>query len=332
VAAVSTRWFLVRRAAFAVLAVYLVVSTAFAFVALTPDPNISEIEYAVASTTRLAENVDENVEAAVSAYEEARNLDDPVHERYLRWLLDVTLLDWGQSYASGAPVTSLLGAHLPFTLAYVLPAMLVSTLGGVALGVYSAVREPRLLDRLGTGSSYLALGIPNFWLAGVAVAVAEYGHGWILTDIQPELGVLHPANLVRLAVPAAILATSLLAGQLRYVRSETREHAAAEFARLLEAKGAGPRTIARHALKNAAPPLVSLFFVDLLAVLVLNVYVLEYVFEIPGFGILSYNAIINRDVPVILGTTMVVAFVGIGGNLLQDLAYAVFDPRVGDEE
>ncbi len=328
----SARWFLVRRTAFAVLAVYLVISTAFAFVALTPDPNISQIEYGVASSTRLAENVDENVEAAVSAYREARNLNDPVHERYVQWLVDVTLLDWGRSYASNAPVTSLVAVHLPFTLAYVLPAMVVSTLGGVALGVYSAVRETRLLDRLGTGASYFALGVPNFWLAGVAVAVAEYGHGWLVTDLQPELGVLHPANLVRLAVPAAILATSLLAGQLRYVRSETREHAAAEFARLLRAKGAGSWTVARHALKNAAPPLVSLFFVDLLAVLVLNVYVLEYVFQIPGFGTLSYDAIVNRDVPLILGTTMVVAFVGIGGNLLQDLAYAVFDPRVGEEE
>ena len=126
-----------------------------------------------------------------------------------------------------------------------------------------------------------------------------------------------------------MLGTSLLAGQARYARAESSEYVNAEFVKLLRAKGASGWAVARHLLRNAAVPLLSLFFADLLVIVALNIFVLEVVFGIPGLGQLSYEAIQNRDLPLILGTVMVLVFAGIFGNLFQDITYRTLDPRIG---
>lgn len=319
---------LLRRLGFAVVAAFVVMTVTFAFIALTGDPTVAILRYGLAS----AGVPPEEINATVDAYRAARNLDEPVLQRYVRWLGNVVTLQWGRSFASGEPVTAIIAARVPFTLAYVVPGLALSGVGALALGLYSATDPAGDRGRLAAAASYVAHGVPGFWIAAILILAFKIHHGWVATRFDADASVFASQNLVRLVLPALLLALGVLAGQARHVRSATRERATREFVRLLRAKGAGPRVVARHVLRNAAAPLVSLFFVDLLAVLVVNVYVIEYVFDIPGFAMLSYQAIKNHDLPVVLGTTMVIAFVGIAANLVQDVSYAALDPRVGGED
>ena len=314
----SNRWQIVRRTAFAIIAIYLVLTVTFGFVTLTADPNQGAITYQTATSQG-----QEAAQKALAEYREARNLDEPLTERYVHWLVDMTTFDWGTSFSQNAPVIALIGKALPRTLAYVIPAMAFALAGGIGIGLYSATQQGTILARIGTGVAYLGLGIPNFWFAGAllflfTVPLGQYGTATI--DYWPLLK--------SVVFPSIVLGTSLLAGQARYARAESVEYVNTEFVKLLRAKGASGWDVARHLLRNAAVPLLSLFFADLLLILALNIYVIEIVFGIPGLGELSYGAIQDRDLPLILGTTMVLVVFGIVGNLFQDIAYQVLDPRI----
>jgi peptide/nickel transport system permease protein len=208
------------------------------------------------------------------------------------------------------------------TLVYVLPAVLFATVGGIATGIYSALYSKSAFDRVSTFSSYVAYGIPSFLLALLAIRVVDPAIGNAFRLIPGFRAVL---------LPAAVLGTSLFAAQFRYTRAQSTEYIGQEFVTLLRAKGASNRLVARHLLRNAALPLLSLFFVDLLGVLVVNVFVLETVLGLPGFGGVGLQAILNRDMPLIIGITLTLATVGIVANLVQDAAYTVLDPRVETE-
>ena len=172
-----------------------------------------------------------------------------------------------------------------------------------------------------TGGSYLGLGVPSYWIVVVA------GPG--ILGLTETLHQFTPH--VQTVLLSSVLGISLLAGQLRYARAESREYVYREFVKLLRAKGASNRRVARHILRNAAIPLLSLFFADLIGTLVVNVFVLESVTGVGGIGSLGLGAIQQRDLPLILGVAMVIAFVGILGNLFQDIAYVGLDPRVESE-
>jgi peptide/nickel transport system permease protein len=329
-----------RRAAFAVVSMYIIMTVAFAFIALTRDPNVGAVIYNAQTTGG-------DVEKAVEAYRAARNLDEPVLTRYVNWLVNITTFDWGLSYSTGRPVLAVLGDRLPFTLLYLVPSMLLSLVIGVTAGLYSALNQHSLADKLTTATAYFSLGTPNFWLAPMLFIVAITQLDIIpYLAMQPDFDVwgtplsapvigavpqLKGKVVQYYSLPIITLTTVLLAGQLRYARAESLEYVDADFVKIAKAKGAGPLRIAMHILRNAAIPLVALFFTDMLSVLVLNIFVIEFAFNIPGFAMVSMQAIEARDLPLILGMTMVIAIIGVLGNFLQDMAYTVLDPRVGSD-
>lgn len=316
---------LARRAVIAVVAVYLVVTIAFLFVALTPDPNVGSVAFEAVTSGGDQEDARE----AINAYREARNLNDPIHERYARWVVDVSTLDWGTSYSYERPVTSLILERVPYTALYVVPALVLSLVGGVAVGLYAAFNRQGLVDRAVSVLSYSGFGVPNFWLAEVAVLLVVGKLGLLSEVSQPQSAPFWSvAHLEQFALPSLVLASGLFAGQLRYARAETLEYVNAEFVAALRAKGVSRLGVARHVLRNAAVPILSVFFADMVAVLVVNIYVIEEVFGIEGLSALSLFAIHQRDMPLVLGTTMVIAFVGIAANFLQDATYALLDPRI----
>jgi peptide/nickel transport system permease protein len=240
-------------------------------------------------------------------------------DAYLAWLAAVTTLDWGTS--GGTPVTALVADALPKTLAYVVPGMAVAAAASAAVGLYAALHPGGVVDRVLTTSTYVAYGVPTFFVGAILVLAFAIGDDF-------RGGGQYTSGVVQQVVwPAAILAASLVAGQLRHVRAQTREYTSTDLVRLVRAKGGGRLAVARHAIRNAALPLVSLFFVDLLALVVLEIYVLESVFGIQGLGYLSFVAARNQDLPLVLGTTIVFLAAGVLGSLLQDLAHAELDPR-----
>ncbi|WP_435360587.1 ABC transporter permease [Haloarchaeobius sp. DFWS5] len=334
------KWKLLRRTVFAVFSAYLVMSVAFGVIAFTNDPNVGAVAFNAASSGG-------DVSEAIESYRSARNLNDPITERWLNWMVGISTGDWGISYTTGEPVLDVIGDRLELTLGYLVPSVIIAAVFGISFGLFAAFRQHTFSDRLVTTVAYLGLGVPNFWLAFILIdaivnqhnvvgfpypiAASELYHlgftlHWGLVP-GPELTTTQKYYVL----PIATLTTALLAGQLRYARAESLEYIDTEFVKIARAKGAGPIRVARHVLRNAAIPLLSLFFTDMLSVMVLNVFVIESIFSIEGFASLMLSAVSNRDMPLILGCTMLVAFVGIIGNFVQDIAYTLLDPRVGSD-
>ncbi|WP_440991438.1 ABC transporter permease [Haloarchaeobius baliensis] len=334
-------WRLVRRGVFAVVSAYIVMTAAFAVIALTNDPNVGQVAFT-------ASKRGQNITKAVQAYEAARNLNDPVFQRYVKWMINISTGDWGLSFSTGQPVLEVIWERMKYTLFYLVPSVAIATFTGISFGLFAAFRQHSFGDRIVTAVAYLGLGIPNFWLATVLFSTTVMEHQTIQFPKLPlKSSLLWSFDVTLLygfvpwidfnttqaffSLPIIVLTTALLAGQLRYARSESLEYIDMEFVKIARAKGAGPFRVARHVLSNTAIPLLSLFLTEMLSVLVLGILVIEEVFNIPGFGALILRAVNARDMPLILGVTMVVAFIGIVGNFLQDLAYTLLDPRVGSD-
>ncbi|MFB6153962.1 MAG: ABC transporter permease [Halodesulfurarchaeum sp.] len=320
----ATIRYVVRRFAFALIASVGVITLVFLLFAFTPDPYLAELLYYKTKYTR------GNETAAVlqlkQAYITSRGLHRPLWVRYIDWLSDIVTLDWGRSFQTGAPVSAMVAAYTKRTAMYVLPAVVVSAIASAFIGLYSAANRRTLLDRTISLGAYVGIGIPNFWLAAMALIFLRGGE---MNAIQVFLN--DPRiPLSRYVLPAAVLSTVLLGNQIHYARAEIHEHLNERFVEVLRAKGLSNRRVAWQVLRNAAMPLTSVVFADLLAVLVLHVFVIEKIFSIPGLGRLLFLAVDTRDLPLITGVMMVVVFVGIFGTLLQDVVALLLDPRVRD--
>lgn len=327
---VSLRRRVLRRTVFAVLTVYLVCSLSFLLVAVPRDPNTASVRQAAAmgATGNESERA-AYIESKVEAYRAANNLDDPLHERYVRWLVAITTLNWGDARSAPGSVTDAIGRAAPYTLAYLVPGFLLGAAMGVASGAASALAGGRRVGRVVSTATYLLAGVPNFYLAVVLLVLVGTAFGWDATGWQS--GPWPAQYWLRMALPAVVTATGTLAAAHRHTRSNALARRNEDYVTLVTATGAGPVAKARHLLRPAAVPLLTLLYGDLLAALVVTVYVVEYAFGIPGIGALSYGAIRARDVPLVLGTTFVVVLVGVAGSWAQDVLHAVLDPRVRED-
>ena len=319
VAVTPAAGFLLRRGAWAAATLFAALTATFALVALTPDPNVAAVQFGAAVGG-------EDPEKAGSAYRAARNLDDPVVSRFSSFLVGAVTLDLGQSLTNGEPVLAILRERAAVSLGYVVPATVLSVGGGVLVGTATALRDGSLGGRFAGAAAYLGLGVPNFWLAALGAAYLA-GPGGIRTTFNPEAPWLATPNLQLFAVATAVVSTTMLAAQLRYVRAEMDGYADAPFVRLVRAKGGDDRRVARHVLRNAALPLVSLFVTELLATLFVAAVVVETVLGIPGIGAGLLAAIDARDLPVVMGVTLFVVAVGVAARFTQDLLRATLDPR-----
>ena len=346
------RWLTaIRRVAFAAAALWVVVSATWLAIAATPDPNVAEIRFYTHDDPDTP-SVDEE-ERAVQRYRERRNRVGPLHERYVTWVGDFVTFDWGTSYSlargpGGRPtalppsavvagseagpermsVTGALAYGLPRTLAYVVPSILLAVVLGAGVGTYAALFPSSRVARLASMAAYFGGGFPNFYLAIFVPVVLAIPLDLLGSELPESVG---PVGVETTLLPVFVLTLGLLGSQIRYARTEALEYARADFVRLLRAKGAGPVRLARHILRNAALPLVALFLTEVLAVLVVDVFVLEYVFPVAGIGDMAYTAVFDRDFPLVVGITTVVVATGLAGTLLQDLSYGYLDPRVGDD-
>jgi peptide/nickel transport system permease protein len=249
---------------------------------------------------------------AVAALRRQYGLDRPLAAQYADWLWRSAQLDFGDSLSDGAPVRAKLGAALPTTLALALLAGLLAFAVAVPLGVALALGDGRAWTRLLSAALALAYATP-----GAAVAL------WVLRAGAPyggrSLGALLPA--------AACLALAEVARLSRYQRTALMAALRADYVTTARAKGAGPRAVARHALGNALLPMVTLAGAELPALLSAAV-VVEQVFGLPGLGRLALDAVLQRDLPLLLGLTTLGAVLTLAAVLAADIAYALVDPRL----
>ena len=171
----------------------------------------------------------------------------------------------------------------------------------------------------------------RFLLGGALVPESVFGVelGWFPVVFDSDLPFFSLGMARQLVLPVVVLVTGTIAGIMRYSRAEALEYVEAEFVKTAKSKGAdGYRILTRHVLRPAAVPLMTILVGDILGIFLAASYLVEVVFGIPGLGQLSYNAIIAQDTSLVLGTTLIFTFISVIGNLIQDVAYTVLDPRI----
>lgn len=248
--------------------------------------------------------------------------DRPLPLQYLGYLKLLAQGELGRSYYTNRTIASDLAQKFPNTLKLALAAILFASLGGIALGIVSAVKRGTVWDRLASLISVGGISVPVFWLGLTLMLI----FGLYLRLLPPSgMGGGSPAYLI---LPAITLGTYSLAYIARITRSSMMESLAQPYVATARAKGLSEATvILKHALKNSLIPIVTLIGLDLGSYL--NGAVLtETIFGWDGLGRYALDGIMKRDYPVIMGVVLFGAVVFVVMNLLVDLSYHYLDPRV----
>lgn len=263
-------------------------------------------------------------------------LDQPLVTQYLRYLGQMARADLGLSLGQLRPVRTILGEALPRTLLLMGAALAAGFTLGIVVGVLQAARRGSRFDRLATRASVALAAVPDFWLALALLLVFALRLRWFpvsgmvdatLHDYLGAGGRLRDV-LHHLVLPAATSALLIAAVVARHQRAALLEVLPDDYVRSARAKGVPERAVvARHALRNALRPTVTLFGLALPALAGGAVFI-EVIFAWPGMGRVAVEALAARDYPLVLGTTVTGSLLVVVGNLLADVLSAAIDPRV----
>jgi len=257
-------------------------------------------------------------------------LDQPLHVQYVTWISHVARGDLGRSLWMKRPVLGEVLERFKATMLLTGSALLLSTIGGIALGIASATRANSLLDRLSGVASLFGASMPVFWLGIVLMVIFSLWLGWL-----PASGMYAPYGggglrdlLSHLILPAVTLAAASVTIIARLTRATMLETLGQDYVRTARAKGLGERKVVwRHALKNALIPIVTVVGVQA-GYLLGGAVLTETVFAWPGVGTLVVQGILARDMPLVQGGVLVIALSFVLVNLLVDTLYAWLDPRI----
>jgi peptide/nickel transport system permease protein len=255
-------------------------------------------------------------------------LDEPYFVRFGTWLWALAHGDLGTSIFTGLPVTTLIGQRVEPTLALTLCTLIVAVALAVPLGVVAAARAGSWIDRVVMAISVLGFSVPVFVLAYGLVLVFAVGLEWLPVQGYASFTKGLWPFVQHMILPSVALGTTYMALIARITRASMLDVLAQDYVRTAHAKGLAPSTVlTRHALKNAAVPIVTIIGIGI-ALLIGGVVVTETVFAIPGIGRLTVDAILRRDYPIIQGVTLLFSAVYVLVNLVVDLSYTLFDPRI----
>ncbi|TMC77759.1 MAG: ABC transporter permease [Chloroflexi bacterium] len=257
-------------------------------------------------------------------------LDQPLPVQYLGWLSKFLVGDWGYSFVSHQPVLGLIGERLPNTVTLMGTVFLTVLVLAIPIGVLTAVKQYSWFDHLVTGATFAFLSTPTFWL-GLLLIIA-FGLQLKLFPLggMATLGMpFDPIDRLRhLILPVATIALVQLGSHVRYLRASMLETITQDYMRTARAKGLSERSlVVRHALKNAAIPLVTVVALDLPELFV-GALVTEQIFGWPGMGRLFWDSATRSDYPVLMGILAVSSALIVFANLLADVVYGYLDPRI----
>ena len=256
-------------------------------------------------------------------------LDRALPVQYARWMGRVLQGDLGRSIPLGREVLPEVLVRFKATLILTGGALLVALVIGVPAGIVSATRQYTWLDRLSMGIAVTGVSLPVFWTGIMLIIVFSLTLRWL-----PSAGMFSPYGggfgdlLWHLVMPAVTLGTASAAALARMTRSAVLEIVRQDFVRSARAKGLGERAVVgRHVLKNALNPIVTVLGIQV-GTLLGGAILTETVFSWPGLGSMMVRAIQARDYPLVQGGVLLIATTFVVVNLLVDLLYAVFDPRI----
>jgi peptide/nickel transport system permease protein len=255
-------------------------------------------------------------------------LDQPPHVRFIAWLWQMANGDLGTSIFSGEPVTQMIEQRLQPTFSLLALSVLLSISIGVPFGVAAAARRGGWTDRALTYFTTLGFSLPAF-IAGYALAfIFATTLKWLPVQGFVPLSEGVPAWLRNLILPAVTLSLVYAAIIGRVTRASMLEVLSEDYIRTARAKGVAPwRILFRHALQNAAVPVITVIGIGI-ATLIGSAVITENVFAIPGVGRLTVDAILHRDYPIIQGVVLMLSAGYVLVNIAVDLCYTLLDPRI----
>jgi peptide/nickel transport system permease protein len=255
-------------------------------------------------------------------------LDRPLPVQYGIAMGSLVKGDLGTSIVSKQPVASLIAARIGPTAALALTSLLLTVLIAIPLGVLSAWWHRRTFDRLTMALTVLAFSVPAFVVGYVLILLFSVTLNWFPVQGYAPLADGVGRFLYQLVLPSLTLATVFVALITRITRASMLDVLGEDFVRTARAKGAPERYVLfRHALRNAAAPIVTVVGVAI-TTLISGVVVTETIFNIPGVGSLIVDAVLARDYPVVQGTILFFSFIYVFVNLAIDLIYVLLDPRI----
>jgi len=255
-------------------------------------------------------------------------LDQPMWKQFTTWMWGLAKFDFGLSMWTGSPITEEIKLRFALSLQLALMASTVATLLAIPLGILAAVKQDSWIDYAVRVFSIAGLAMPSFWLGILLILVLLTVFKWLPPMVFTPLWVNPWENLAQLIWPALAVGYRYSAVGTRMMRSAMLEVLREDYIRTAWAKGLAERAIViRHALKNAMLPVITLIGTEF-AFLIGGLVVTETVFTLNGVGRFVVDAVAHRDYPVVQALVFVIAFGFVIVNLLIDLTYAWFDPRI----
>lgn len=259
---------------------------------------------------------------------EQLGLNDPFFHRYWDWLSSAFQGDLGNSLFTHESVLSSIMNRLPVTLSLVVVSLLIAILLGVALGLVAGLHPGTWIDRAATVTASVGVAIPYFWVGMMLVLAFALD-----PQILPAVGYVRLADdpaqwFLHLVLPALSLSIAPMAVIARQTRAAVATVMNEDYIRTANAKGlTRTRVITKHALKNAAVPVVTVFGLEANR-LIGGTVVIENLFVLPGLGQLAYQSVFQRDFPMVQGVLLFTAIMVLLINLLVDISYGYFNPRI----
>jgi len=263
------------------------------------------------------------------------HLDRPLPEQYLHWLRGVVTFDFGHSIMDRRPVRTVVLEKLPATFQLNLIAFLIAATLGVPIGLWSASRSGRLTERASAVGFFLLYSLPSFWVALMLIQLFS-----VRFQVLPLFGMVSDHHdtmsggarlmdrLQHLVLPTLTLTYAQLAIFARFSKAAVTEVIRQDFITAARAKGAGNVAVMwRHAFRNALIPMITLLGL-MIPYLISGSVIVEKIFQWDGIGLLYYDAILERDYPVVMALTVVTAVITLLASVLADVLYAFADPRV----
>jgi len=286
--------------------------------------------------------VDLMTDRLATAEEKARiatlyGFDQPIPVQYIRWASQVIQGNFGRSFVTGEKVLDMIAARLPATLFLNFLTLIIIYALSIPIGIISAIKQYSWFDHVVTFYAFLGQSMPQFWLALLLLFYVGLRFPFIQTAGMSSYGVTVAteglwAVLVDrsryLILPLTVVTFSNLASITRYMRASMLDVINQDYVRTAKAKGLAPKiVILKHAFRNALLPLVTMMGFEL-PILFSGSVIIETIFAWPGVGLLSWNAVMQRDYQVIMAFNLLGASMMVLGSFLADMLYLVVDPRI----
>jgi peptide/nickel transport system permease protein len=311
-------WYFVRRLGQSVAVVVGIMILTFILVHLEPGSTAKAVLGHQATPARIA------------LFNNTYGLNRPLPVQFWLYCDHVLHGNFGVSYASGQPVSTLIAQRLPRDVILLGASTVLALIIGLPMGLYQALRHGTIRDDLIAGTWFTLYSAPDFMEALLLIAVFSV-HFHLLQPNVPG-GITSVGGLFSdpnaLVLPIVVLSINSVSGFSQYMRSSAIEELGQDYIRTARAKGLRQRLILRrHLLRNSLLPIITILGLSLPDI-VAGAVIAEAIFNFPGMGLLFWQSALSHDFPVLLGATLIIGVVTVLGNLAADIAYGVLDPRI----